>query len=83
MNCLIKLTANIFMHTYNLSLMTQYSENFFLPIHLDETVPDIADHIIKHLYFTYMDADLKLNYDVRHGTEFITLLGEVKGMGMS
>lgn len=81
--CLVKLTANEFMHTYNLHLMTQFSENFFLPIYIDEPIPNIATHIIKHLYFTYIEMDLKLNYDVRNGTEFLTLLGEIRGMGMN
>ena len=53
--CIVKLTANEFMHTYNLHLMTQFSENFFLPIYLDEKIEDISKHIIEHLYFTYID----------------------------
>lgn len=63
--------------------MTINGEHFFLPIECEVVEDKVLETIFRHMYFTMHDYDLKLNYDSRHNSVFITILVNIKGIGVT
>jgi hypothetical protein len=84
LHCIIVITGNDLADHFQVKLQTCSGDEFGMSVRhklmcVKVTPAVMREAFLPYFYLTFTEGDLKLNFDIRCSTEFITLLAEVKG----
>jgi hypothetical protein len=84
LHCIIVITGNDLADHFQVKLQTCSGDEFGMSVRhklmgVEVTPAVMREAFLPHFYLTFAEGDLKLNFDIRCSTEFMTLLTEVKG----
>lgn len=84
LHCIVVIVGDDIGERFNVKLQTMAGEEFGIVVRHKLAVTEVTTAVIREqllpfFYLTISEGDLKLNFDTRCSTEFLTLLTELKG----